>query len=53
MAGDAVKRAKLLHKSQSEVYDTVYSHECNPYTDIFNFIDYMKEIEKAYKSSLN
>ena len=46
--GAAVSRAKALHKSQEQVHRTVYSHECNPYTDIFEFMDYIKEIkEKA------
>lgn len=46
MQKDAVKRAKALHKSQKEVHKTVYSHECNPYTDIFCFIDYMEKIKR-------
>lgn len=48
---DALKRARLLHKAQQQVYASVYSHECNPYTDIFNFIDYMKQIKEKNKLS--
>ena len=46
----AMDRAKQLHKSQVEVFDTVYSHECNPYTDIFEFIEHMNEIKEKNKS---
>ncbi len=46
MQKDAIKRAKALHKSQKEVHKTVYSHECNPYTDIFCFIDHMEKIKR-------
>lgn len=42
---EALKRARILHQTQTEVYDTVYSHECNPYTNIFDFIDYMDEVK--------
>lgn len=50
MQEEALKRAKLLHNAQIKVYDTVYSHECNPYTDIFNFIDYMNQIKKENRN---
>lgn len=46
MQKEAVKRARQLHRSQQEVHDTVYSHECNPYTDIFYFIEYMEEVQR-------
>lgn len=42
---DALRRARILHNAQRKVYNTVYSHECNPYTDIFDFIDYMNEVK--------
>ena len=42
---DALKRSRALHKIQSENFDTVYSHESNPYTDMFSFIEYMEEIK--------
>ncbi len=42
---EALQRARLLHKRQSEVFDTVYSHDCNPYTDIFLFIEYMQKVK--------
>lgn len=42
----AISRAKALHKSQEQVHQTVYSHECNPYTNIFEFMDYMKGIRQ-------
>ncbi len=43
---DALKRARTLHKSQSAVHETVYSHACNPYTDIFYFIDYVEKVKE-------
>lgn len=46
LQNDALKRARLLHKLQKEAHTTVYSHECNPYTDIFRFIDYIEELKK-------
>ncbi len=42
---EALERAKKLYKSQKEVYDTVYCHECNPYTDMFEFIDYIESLK--------
>lgn len=45
----AIARAKQLHKSQAEVFDSVCSHECNPYTDIFEFIEHMNEIKEKSK----
>ncbi len=42
----AKKEALLLHKAQEKVHKTVLSHECNPYTNIFEFLDYIKEIKK-------
>lgn len=42
----ALKRSIALHKSQEQIHKTVYSHECNPYTDIFEFMKYMDEIKK-------
>lgn len=50
MQRDALKRAKLLHNAQREVHDTVYSHECNPYTDIFKFIDYMNQAKTEIRN---
>lgn len=46
-------RARELHNSQELVHKTVYSHECNPYTDIFKFLDYMKvvKIQNAISST--
>ncbi len=41
----AVKRARLLCKSQSDVHKSVYSHECNPFTNMHLFIAYMHEIQ--------
>jgi len=46
---EALKRSKILHKAQKNAYDTVYSHECNPYTNIFEFIDYVNEIKEKYR----
>lgn len=42
---EACNRAKQLCLSQSQVYERVHSHECNPYTDMFKFIEYMKELK--------
>ncbi|MCI8431370.1 MAG: RloB domain-containing protein [Lachnospiraceae bacterium] len=42
---EALKRAVLLHRAQKQVHETVYSHQCNPYTDIFLFLEYMKKIK--------
>ena len=38
-------RAKQLHKNQSGVYN-VHSHECNPYTEMFRFLEYMQELKE-------
>lgn len=46
MQKEAVKRARALHRAQKEVYKSVYSHECNPYTDMFCFMNDMKEIRE-------
>lgn len=53
MQEEALKRARELHNSQELVHKTVYSHECNPYTDIFKFLDYMKvvKIQNAISST--
>lgn len=45
----ALKEAKLLHKAQAEVHKNVFSHDCNPYTNIFEFISYIKEVKKNIK----
>lgn len=45
MQKDALKRAKLLHSAQKKVHNTVCSHKCNPYTNIFHFIDYMDRMK--------
>lgn len=42
----ALKEAETLHKSQKEVHEDIFSHECNPYTNIFEFINYLKDIKK-------
>lgn len=47
---DAWKRALLLHHAQEQVHETVYSHQCNPYTDIFLFLEYMKKIKEKNNS---
>lgn len=41
----AYQRAKRLHSSQQKIYRRVLSHECNPYTNIFVFIEYMESIK--------
>ena len=41
----AYDRAKQLFKNQAQVYDNVHSSECNPYTDMFKFIEYMRELK--------
>lgn len=42
----ALREAEKLHKSQCEVHEDVFSHECNPYTNMFEFINYLKGIKK-------
>ena len=42
---EAYLRAKQLHERQSEVYN-MHSHECNPYTEMFSFIEYMNELKE-------
>lgn len=42
----AIKEAVLLHNSQAAVQKDVLSHECNPYTNIFEFIQYLKDVKK-------
>lgn len=49
MQRGALKRSRLLHNAQKEVHATVYSYECNPYTDIFSFIDYMNKVRADNK----
>lgn len=46
---EALKRARLLHIAQEKAYDSVQSHECNPYTNIFNFIEHMELIKEQNK----
>lgn len=41
----AYLRSKQLHVRQSEVYN-VHSHECNPYTEMFSFMEYMKALKE-------
>ena len=43
---EAAERAERLHKQQEQVHKTVYSHECNPYTNIFEFIKHMEKIKQ-------
>lgn len=43
---NAIKEAKLLHQDQKEVHKDVFSHECNPYTNMFEFLDYLVEVKK-------
>ena len=42
----ALKEAELLHNRQKQVHKSVFSHECNPYTNIFEFITYTKNVKK-------
>lgn len=46
---EAYNRAKRLCVSQSQVHERVHSHECNPYTDMFKFIEYMRELRAFRK----
>lgn len=45
----ALNEALQLHKSQKQVHTSVFSHGCNPYTNIFEFIMYIKEVKKVVK----
>ena len=40
----AMKRAKILHNNQSKNYDNVISHECKPYSNIYEFVEYLDEL---------
>lgn len=42
----ACKEAVILHKSQEQVHKDVLSHECNPYTNMFEFVNYIKKMKK-------
>lgn len=44
----AIQEAILLHRKQQEVYQNVLSHECNPYTNIFEFIGYVEKMKKGH-----
>ena len=48
---EAYTRAKQLHLRQSQVYN-VHSHECNPYTEMFTFIEYMDELKKRNQKQI-
>lgn len=43
---EAEQRAIRLHDQQELVFDDVLSHECNPYTNIFEFFEYLEKIKK-------
>lgn len=43
----ALKNARELHCCQKEVHKDVLSHECNPYTNIFEFFDYLEDHKKV------
>lgn len=43
---EALKKAILLHKNQASVYPKVLSHDCNPYTNIFEFIQYIEQCKQ-------
>lgn len=45
---EAFRRAIKLHKEQEKVHDSVYSHECNPYTNMFKFIEHMEAVKKSF-----
>ncbi len=45
----AIREAMLLHNSQSKVHKDVLSHECNPYTNIFEFVNYLRDVKKDIK----
>lgn len=45
----AFKQAKELHNEQVKAHKSVFSHECNPYTNMFEFITYIKEVKKDIK----
>ena len=48
---EASVKAERLAISQSKVHEKVYSHECNPYTNMHMFIAYMNELKQ--KNSLS
>lgn len=42
----ALENAKKLHNKQVQNYKDVLSHECNPYTNIFEFVQYVESMKK-------
>lgn len=46
---NALKEAELLHTEQMKIHTDVLSHACNPYTNIFEFIFYLREIKRDIK----
>ena len=48
---NAVTRAIRLAEKQSQIY-CVHSHECNPYTDMFQFVSYMKDLKSINEGNI-
>lgn len=42
----ALEKAKELHNKQVQNYKDVLSHACNPYTNIFEFVQYVESMKK-------
>ena len=47
----ALNRAIQLHNEQEKVHDSVFSHECNPYTNISKFIQHIEACKVKNKAS--
>lgn len=45
----ALKESIRLHNEQRQVHKSVFSHECNPYTNMFEFVNYLKDVKKDIK----
>ena len=46
----AMERAKILHNNKSKDYENVISHECKPYSNIFEFVEYLEKLVSRNKS---
>lgn len=45
----ALTESLRLHNKQRKVHKSVFSHECNPYTNMFEFVHYLRDVEKNIK----
>lgn len=43
---NAIQESIILHREQSKAHGDLFSHECNPYSNVFEFVHYLSEIKK-------